>query len=74
MDVKLKTVNGGHVNVKGVSGIFSVHNVNGGIDMQEIAGSGQARTVNGGVKVGFRENPKENSDFKTVNGGVELTF
>jgi DUF4097 and DUF4098 domain-containing protein YvlB len=74
VDVKLKTVNGGHVNVKGVSGNFSVHNVNGGIDIQEIAGSGQARTVNGGVKVGFRENPKEKSDFKTVNGNVELTF
>jgi hypothetical protein len=74
VDVNLKTVNGGHLNVKGVSGNFSVHNVNGGIDMQEIAGSGQARTVNGGVKVGFRENPKGNSDFKTVNGSVELTF
>ncbi len=74
IDVKLRTVNGGHVNVRGVSGAFSVHNVNGGIDMQDIAGSGQANTVNGGVKVTFRENPKQTSDFKTVNGSVELTF
>jgi hypothetical protein len=74
IDVKLKTVNGGHVNVRGVSGAFSVHNVNGPIDMQDIAGSGQARTVNGGVKATFRENPKQISDFKTVNGSVELTF
>ncbi len=74
IDVKLKTVNGGHVNVRGVSGAFSVHNVNGPIDMQDIAGSGHANTVNGGVKVTFRENPKQTSDFKTVNGSVELTF
>ena len=74
VDIRLKTVNGGHVNVRGVSGTFSVHNVNGGIEMQDIAGSGQARTVNGGVKAGFRENPKQASDFKTVNGNVELTF
>ena len=74
IDVKLKTVNGGHVNVRGVSGAFSVHNVNGPIDMQDIAGSGQARTVNGGVKATFRENPKQASDFKTVNGSVELTL
>jgi DUF4097 and DUF4098 domain-containing protein YvlB len=74
VDVRLKTVNGGHVNVRGVSGNFSVHNVNGGIELQDIAGSGHARTVNGGVKVGFQENPKEKSDFGTVNGNVELTF
>jgi len=74
VNVRLKTVNGGHVNVRGVSGAFSVHNVNGGVEMQDIAGSGQARTVNGGVKASFRENPKEKSDFRTVNGNVELTF
>lgn len=74
VDVKLKTVNGGHVSVRGVSGAFSVHNVNGPIEMQDIAGSGEARTVNGGVKATFRENPKQASDFKTVNGSVELTF
>ena len=74
IDVKLKTVNGGHVNVRGVSGAFSVHNVNGPIDMQDIAGSGHAATVNGGVKATFRENPKQASDFKTVNGSVELSF
>lgn len=74
LDVRLKTVNGGHVNVRGVSGTFSVHNVNGGIEMHDIAGSGRASTVNGGVKASFRENPKQSSDFKTVNGNVELTF
>lgn len=74
IDLHLKTVNGGHVNVRGVSGKFQVHNVNGGVEMQDIAGSGKAGTVNGGVKVTFRENPRENSDFSTINGNVELQF
>lgn len=74
IDITLKTVNGGHVNVRNVSGKFSVNNVNGRIEMQEIAGSGRARTVNGSVKVGFRENPKENSAFSTINGDVDLRF
>jgi DUF4097 and DUF4098 domain-containing protein YvlB len=74
IDVKVKTVNGGHVNVRNVSGKFSVNNVNGRIEMQDIAGSGHARTVNGAVKVSFRENPKENSDFSTINGDVDLQF
>src|SRR5262249_35518384 len=75
MDLKLKTVNSGRVSVRDVIGNFSVHNVNGAIDMQDVGGGkGLARTVNGGVKVVFRENPKENSDFGTINGPVELYF
>jgi hypothetical protein len=72
--VKLKTVNSGHVQVRDVTGNFSVHNVNGGIEMQNMAGSGTAKTVNGAVKASFRENPKENSEFSTINGNVELYF
>lgn len=74
IEVKLKTVNSGHVNVQDVTGDFSVHNVNGGIDMKNVAGSGVAKTVNGSVKVSFRENPREKSDFATINGNVELYF
>jgi len=74
IDVHIKTVNEGHVRVRGTNGDFSVRNVNGDIEMDNISGSGTARTVNGPVKVSFRQNPKENSDFKTINGSVELTF
>ena len=74
IEVKLKTVNSGHVRVQDVTGNFAVHNVNGGIEMQNVAGSGLAKTVNGGVKVTFRENPREKSDFATINGNVELYF
>ena len=74
IEVRLKTVNSGHVRVQDVIGNFSVHNVNGGIEMQNVAGSGVAKTVNGPVKVMFRENPREKSDFATINGNVELYF
>ncbi|HEX7287808.1 MAG TPA: DUF4097 family beta strand repeat-containing protein [Candidatus Angelobacter sp.] len=74
IDLKLKTVNGGFVNVRNITGKFSVNNVNGKIEMQDISGSGRARTVNGSVKVAFRENPRENSEFSTVNGDVDLRF
>jgi hypothetical protein len=74
IEVKLKTVNSGHVHVQDVTGNFSVRNVNGGIEMVNVAGSGIAKTVNGPVKVTFRENPRENSDFATINGNVELYF
>jgi hypothetical protein len=74
IDLRVKTVNEGHVTVRGTNGNFSVRNVNGNIEMENVSGSGTARTVNGPVKVSFVKNPHENSDFKTVNGNVELKF
>ena len=70
----LRTVNGGDVNVRDVRGRFSVHNVNGGIAMLGMAGSGEAQTVNGEVKITFRENPREDSAFESVNGDIDLRF
>ncbi len=74
IDIKIKTVNEGHVSVRDINGSFLVRNVNGDIQIHNIAGSGTARTVNGPVKVSFRQNPREASDFETVNGAVELAF
>src|SRR5438132_12096235 len=74
MDNKVKTVNEGCVLVRDISGSFLVGNVNGDVEMDNIAGSGTARTVNGPVKVSFRQNPRENSDFRTINGDVDLRF
>lgn len=74
IDIKIKTVNEGHVAVRDINGSFLVRNVNGDIQIRNIAGSGTARTVNGPVKVSFRQNPREASDFETVNGAVELQF
>lgn len=74
IDVKVKTVNEGHVVVRNTNGNFLVRNVNGDIEMDNVAGSGTARTVNGPVVVSFRQNPRENSEFKTVNGRIELRF
>jgi hypothetical protein len=74
MDVKVKTVNEGRVVVRDINGSFLVRNVNGDVEMSNIAGSGTAHTVNGPVKVTFRQNPREASDFQTINGNVELRF
>jgi len=73
-ELKLKTVNQGHIKVQGVAGNYSVRNVNGGIEMLDVAGSGIVRTVNGAVKVTFRENPRANSEYASLNGDVELQF
>ena len=74
IDIKVRTVNEGRVSVRDINGSFLVRNVNGDIQIRNIAGSGTARTVNGPVRVSFRQNPREASDFQTVNGSIELAF
>jgi hypothetical protein len=73
-DLTLRTVDGRDLRVRDVNGTFSISNVNGGITMEDIAGSGSVRTVNGPIRVTFRENPRADSQFASVNGGVDLYF
>jgi hypothetical protein len=74
VDVDLRTVNEGRVVVRNVDGHFLARNVNGDIELDGMAGSGLAHTVNGPVKVTFRRNPQENSSFQSVNGNIDLFF
>jgi len=72
--VRLGTVNGGEVRLENTTGDFDVGNVNGGIEIREVAGSGPVHTVNGKISVLFSKNPARNSSFKTVNGTIEASF
>ena len=74
VDLTASTVNDGDVIVKDVSGKYSVHNVNGPVEMTNVAGSGTAKTINGELKVLFRGNPQTNSSFSSLNGDVDLYF
>ena len=47
--LRLGTVNGGDIRVENTTGDFDVGNVNGGIEMREVAGSGLVHTVNGKI-------------------------
>ena len=70
----LSTVNRGDIKIEGTTGDFEVTNVNGGIEMLDIAGSGRVGTINKDVKIVFRTNPSGPSSFKTLNGDVVVTF
>lgn len=70
----LRTVNHSAITVSGTSGDFRIRNVNGGIEMNDIAGAGSISTVNGGVKVTFAKNPAAATSFKSVNGTLDVTF
>ncbi len=73
-DLVLKTVTDGDITVRGVTGAFTVRNVNGHVELSGIAGSGSGKTVNGRVRAAFRKAPAEPCEFKTVNGNVEVSL
>jgi len=72
--VWIRNVNSGEVSVEGIGGGYDVENINGGITMRDVAGSGRAYALNGGLHVTFTDNPRENSYFGSLNGVVEASF
>jgi hypothetical protein len=72
--LRLCTVHGREILVEGTSGDFELDNVNGRITMQNVRGSGRARSVNGAIVASFAERPRAPSAFRTINGNVAVTF
>ncbi len=72
--LRLATVNHGEIDVKNTSADYDLNNVNGGIEMTDVSGSGYVHTVNGKISVLFARNPAGNCSFKTVNGTIETSF
>lgn len=70
----LKTINHGDIVVKKTTGDYEIHGLNGGIDMEDLSGSGKVHTLNGQVKVTFSRNPAHDTEFKTLNGTVDVYF
>jgi hypothetical protein len=70
----LKAINGGTIEVKKTTGDFEINGLNGGIEMDEIAGSGSVSTLNGPLKVSFNKNPTKATRFHTLNGKMDVYF
>jgi hypothetical protein len=73
-DLDLRTINDGDIRVEGVSGKYDIENINGRIQMDEVAGSGRAHAINGEVKVLFSRNPTGDCSFSSLNGNVDVAF
>jgi len=74
IDLWVRTINRGEITVKGIAGAFDVRNINGGVEMTDIAGSGKVYAVNGKVNVLFARNPGAESYFGSLNGAVDIHF
>jgi hypothetical protein len=73
--VELKTINGGHIDVTGLSGDLDVENTNGPITLTNVSGSVSAHTLNGSLTVSLdRVTPDKPMSFSSLNGKVDVTL
>jgi hypothetical protein len=72
-ELNLKNLNY-EIKVKGTTGDYDIHGLNGGIDMEDVAGSGSVNTLNGKVRVAFSRNPERDTQFHTLNGAMDIYF
>jgi hypothetical protein len=73
--VELKTVNGGHIDVTGLSGDIDVENTNGPITLKNISGSVSAHTLNGQITASLDKVVADKPmSFTSLNGRVDVTL
>ena len=70
----VSTVNNGDLRLNGTGGDFDAGNINGGIYMSAISGSGDVHTINGPISVHFARNPSGPCRFKSINGQLDVFF
>jgi hypothetical protein len=74
LDLEVRTVNGGSVEVAGVRGRVEAANVNGAVRLTGLRGATRAATVNGDVEASFDAVPPGELAFASVNGELDLAF
>jgi DUF4097 and DUF4098 domain-containing protein YvlB len=73
--LELRTVNGGHLDVAGISGEIDAENTNGPIELKNVSGAVSAHTTNGSVTVSLdRTPPDKPMYFSSLNGKVDVTL
>ena len=75
ISLELRSVNGGKIDVTGVTGDLTVENINGSIDMKDISGSVIASSQNGHVTASIdKVNPGKPMSFTSLNGKIDVTL
>jgi hypothetical protein len=74
LSVDIGTVNDGDILIENVWGDYHVRNINGGVKMTGVRGSGYAYALNEDLLCYFDRNPLKDCTFGSLNGDVKLYF
>ena len=74
-NVKLATMNDGDITAKNIQGDeISVSNLNGAINLENIAGKTDVNALNKDINITYHKNPSGDSKYYSLNGDVNVTF
>ncbi|MFY0604690.1 MAG: hypothetical protein JXQ93_12175 [Flavobacteriaceae bacterium] len=75
VSIDVKAVNRGDITVKDIQGkLLIVHNINGKIDMTNVAGKTDVNALNKDINITYAKNPTEESWFRSLNGDINVRF
>ncbi len=74
INLDVSTVIDGTVTVRGTEGDLVAENVNGPLQVLDVAGSGSLSNVNGDIALTVRDRPDQPWTIETVNGDVDAQF
>lgn len=73
--IKLSTINDGAITVSGVdANTLQVTNVNGPIDMVDVAGQTRVHAINKDINIAYTSNPSADSSYETINGDLNISY
>lgn len=73
--LRLGTMNDGDILVKNVQGsLIKVNNLNGGIDLENIAGKTDVNALNRDINISYKTNPTEDCYYNSLNGDITVIF
>jgi len=73
--IDIKAVNQGNIKVKDVQGkLLIVHNINGAIDLTNVAGQTDVNALNKDINISYAQNPTEESWYRSLNGDINIKF
>lgn len=74
INLDVSTITDGTVTVRGTEGDLVAENVNGALQVLDVAGSGALSNVNGDISLTVRARPDQPWSIETVNGDVDAQF
>lgn len=73
--IDIKAVNNGNITVENVQGkLLIVRNINGSIDLKNVAGKTDVNAINKDINISYAENPTEESWYSSINGDINVKF
>ncbi len=74
-NLKVSTINNGDIKISGVDAKeIHVNNINGAIDMEDVAGQTTANAINQDINITYRNNPTADSSYESINGDLNIKY